>query len=211
MKRILIMLLLAIAVPAVLFAAMTSLSGGGNAEPESAKKQPVSVPREYRVIVKRNVFGFAPREEKPESAATATASIPVPPRGDIVPMFSGSMQDLPPISGLPLVGQPGIAQRFTLTGIIEINSEFRAIIENKQDGTGGYYAEGDSLEEFIIVKIERDRVILDDGFGQVTLMHPSSGISGYSVEPAPRGGNTGPAPQPDYDKLPRHIRQRLGR
>ena len=214
MKRVLLLVCLALAAPVALFAAKTSLqSAGGELNPAVAEKQPTSVPRAYRVIVDRNIFGFAPRKEKTEpKTATATTSVPVPPQSEIVPMFSDSTNNNPSISTLPLLEQTGIAQRYALTGIIEINSECRAIIENKQDGTGGYYAEGDSLQGYMIIVIERDRVILDNGFEQVTLMHPSAGITGYAAPPAaPRGNSAGPAAPPDLERLPAHIRQRIGR
>lgn len=213
MKRILLLVCLALAAPAALFAAKTSLqSAGGKTNPLVAEKQYIPVPRAYRVIVDRNIFGFAPREEKTEpKTATATTAIPVPPHDEIVPMFSDSTNTTPPLSTLPLLEQPGIAQRYALTGIIEINSECRAIIENKQDGTGGYYAEGDLLEGYMIIIIERDRVILDNGFEQVTLMRPASGMAGYAAPAAPRGNGAVPAAPPDFDRLPAHIRQRIGR
>ena len=205
MTKRLAMLLL----PALLLIGLHGLLRAQSADPDpGAAEAPAyasRLPEKYRPIIERGMFGFLPRENP-----TAEESSP--------PVVSGQPQSLPDTlvefqhdPGLTLGGPAAQGPRFSLTGILQVNNAYKAIIVDNTGGQGYYVAQGDTVGGYTVQKITDGRVVLSNHAGQLVLTIDTPRQPSTLVPDIQQPGKKEPAPPPEIERLPPHVQPRIGR
>lgn len=163
------------------------------------------LPAKYAPIIKRSMFGFLPRKEgRAAPASGAPVVIDTPPRNPLNPTNMNSVTHI----DIPVNAAPEPA--YSLTGIVEVNGEYKAIIEDRSSGRGFYVSEGSSIGEYKAAKITSSGVSLEKPDKKIDLQIDASNAGAREA-----GGAPGKSELTPYDKTERHwlppsVAPRLG-